>query len=235
VGLKIRSPLLTKTAGWTAAMVFRSLFRTLDLDIELEEGSIDPRCSESRPALFSLWHDSILIPLAHKCRLRANNISALASRHQDGMYLVEFMNHIGVRSIRGSTNHGGVRALRELIREANHSHIFITPDGPRGPRRVMKDGILFLASQTGLPITPVASTCLNGWSIQGSWTDLAIPKPFSRTVCIVGPAISIPPDLSRDDLDLCRERVQREMDRLEARVQAKASGEFTSTPARRAA
>ena len=39
--------------------------------------------------------------------------------------------------------------MRELLRTAADFHIAITPDGPRGPRREAKSGIVFLASIAG--------------------------------------------------------------------------------------
>src|SRR6185369_6171521 len=118
---------------------------------------------------------------------------------QDGSYLTEFMRHVGIRGVRGSTNHGGDQALRELMRATSDCHVFITPDGPRGPRRVLKEGIVFLASRTGRSIVPCASGCTRAWSFQGRWTDLTLPKPFSRAIYVLGPPIHVPPGISRDD------------------------------------
>jgi len=233
--LKIRHPLLTKGAGWLAAATLKTLFNTLRLDVRHEDPSVDPRSPDSPPGLYSLWHDSILVPLASKYRSKATHVSALASRHQDGAYLVEFMKHLQIHSIRGSTSHGGIQALRQLIREADHNHIFITPDGPRGPQRKLKDGIIFLASQTGLPVVPSASRCINGWCLRGSWTNLYVPKPFSRCVLLVGKPIPVPANLTKAELEPYRKRVQAEMDRLEWEVQRIDSVPEDTLPVRRAA
>ncbi len=44
-----------------------------------------------------------------------------------------------------------------MIRAARSgSNIVFTPDGPKGPRRIAKEGIVLAAQSTGLPILPVA-------------------------------------------------------------------------------
>lgn len=236
VALKIRSQWLTRLAGWIAACCLHCLARTLNLQGRWEAADIHPGRTTGEPYIYSLWHDAIMIPIALKSLYPKARVAALVSRHQDGSYLADFMRHVGIRSIRGSSRHGGSTALRELMRQADGSQFFITPDGPRGPRRQLKEGIIFLASQTGMPIVPVASACANGWHLQGSWTDLVIPKPFSTSFYLLGKPVRIPPDLSRAELEAYRLKIQAEMDRLDVEVERMLGGEEpASEPLRRAA
>lgn len=233
--MRIRSRWLTKFVGWFVALVARGLFRTVRIEGHVEAPGID--CSHPTPQLYlyALWHDAIMIPIALRNRTSAGNVSALVSRHQDGSYLTEFMRHVGIRSTRGSTNHGGDQALRELMRQTADSHVFITPDGPRGPRRILKEGIVFLASRTGRPIIPVASSCERAWYLRGNWTDLAVPKPFTRAVYVLGPPIHIPAGISREDLARYRHLVQAEMDRLDEKATRLLRGEEVPPVVRKAA
>ena len=84
--------------------------------------------------------------------------------------------------------------MRQLIREAEGNHIVMTPDGPRGPRRELSPGIVFLASHSGRAIVPSAFTCERGWRFGVGWTDLLVPKPFSKVHLLTGEPIHIPPD-----------------------------------------
>jgi lysophospholipid acyltransferase (LPLAT)-like uncharacterized protein len=86
-----------------------------------------------------------------------------------------------------------------------------------------------------LPIIPSASRCVNGWSLRGSWTDLHIPKPFSRCVLLVGSPIPVPANLTKAELEPHRKRVQAEMDRLEWEIQRIDSVLEGNPPVRRAA
>lgn len=212
--MKIRSVWLTRFVGWFAATVAKLLFRTYRFTRHYEAAGVDPSFFTSRMYAYSLWHNEIFYLLSRLYVAPPAPCSALVSRHQDGSYLVEFMRHMHVHGVRGSSNHGGDKALRELVRAAECSHIFITPDGPRGPHHQVKEGIVFLASQTGLPIVPVGGWTSRCWRIKGSWTDQIIPKPFARVHCILGQPIVIPPGLDRAGIAEWTARVQAEMDRL---------------------
>lgn len=228
--MKIRSHLLAKLIGFLAAQPLRLLAHTLRYSFYFEApgtNPLDPDCPRSY--LMSAWHESILIPILVRRNIRrttpGNSFAALVSQHQDGTYVVEAMRHFKIDAVRGSTTRGGVLALRKMFAEAPRKHIFITPDGPQGPRRQLKDGILFLASHTGIPILPTCFASRRHWTVKGKWTDTLIPKPFGHVFLIVGAPLAIPPDLSREDFQKYRARLQSEMDRLDAIGQRMVAGE----------
>ena len=232
--MRIRSRLLTKFAGWLVAVAFRALSRSLRMRGFVEAEHTDCSIAACRGYIYALWHDSILIPLARQA-LKRPPVAALVSRHQDGAYLAEFMHHIGIRSIRGSTARGGDQALRELMRLGDEWQVFITPDGPRGPHHVVKPGLVYLASRTGRPILPMASHCGSAWHVRGSWTGLLVPKPFSCGWYLIGAPLTVPPDLSREQIEVYRARVQSEMERLEQKLARIVSGDELAADYRRAA
>ena len=117
-------------------------------------------------------------------------------------------------TIRGSTNHIGPGAMRQLMRTVEDKHLVITPDGPRGPRRRVTMGIAYLASRTGHAVIPTAFSCVRCWKIRGSWTDLIVPKPFTKVFLLGGKPIRIPSNLGSDQLQQYVDRIQAEMDRL---------------------
>ncbi|OYW24520.1 MAG: hypothetical protein B7Z55_01950 [Planctomycetales bacterium 12-60-4] len=132
---------------------------------------------------------------------------------------------LGYSTVRGSSHRGGPAALKQLLDDTAGKHIVITPDGPRGPRRELKAGVVYLASQTGRRICACAYTCRRGWRIQGSWTDMLIPLPFTTVYLIISEPISIPPDLSREQLHEYIGIVQAEMDQLDADAERIRRGE----------
>ena len=108
--------------------------------------------------------------------------------------------------------------MGELLQRVRDFHVAITPDGPRGPRRKIKTGIVFLASHSGRAIIPGVYACRRGWRIRGSWTDMMIPWPFTEIHARGGPPFFVPPGLDRDELEQYVERLEQEMARLEALV-----------------
>lgn len=181
---------------------------------------------DERRGILCVWHDLLLIPTFAALGAKRGKTCCLVSQHQDGTYLAEAMNFLGYSTVRGSSRRGGAGAVKQLLEDTAGKHIVITPDGPRGPRRELKLGAIYVASQTGRPIAPGAYASLNAWRIQGSWTDAMIPKPFSTVYVVTGPAITVPPDLSREQLDQYRELLQGMMDRLHDQVDRLARGEI---------
>lgn len=219
--MRIRSQWLTKFTAWLVVTSLKLLFATCRKEFAIFPGTNGWDASVSGRFLFAVWHDVLFFPLLVA---KPRHMSALASRHQDGSYVAEILRLLNVQPFRGSTNRGGAQALRQLLDAAERQHITLTPDGPRGPRREMKDGIVFLASRTGLPIVPAAFGCRRGVRVKGTWTDMLLPRPFTTTYCILGEPIHVPAELTREEIDQQTRRVQEATDQLYARVEDWAAG-----------
>lgn len=107
--------------------------------------------------ILAIWHSHLV--LATRSRF-PRPISVMISRSKDGELIARYFDWYGIDAVRGSSSRGGGEALRELIREArNGKTIVFTPDGPRGPARVVKEGVIAAARATGLPIAPIVFAC----------------------------------------------------------------------------
>lgn len=68
----------------------------------------------------------------------------------------------------------------EMLRELRKGNsMFITPDGPRGPRYTVQSGAAVVAQKSGVPVVPVSINAPKRWELKG-WDRTQIPKPFSR-------------------------------------------------------
>lgn len=107
--------------------------------------------------IFAFWHGrQLMMPLAY----RGKQGYVLISQHRDGELIHRLIQRFGFQSVRGSTTRGGGMAFRHLIRLAqNGGDLVVTPDGPKGPKEVVKPGVIRLAERTGLPIVPVTFAC----------------------------------------------------------------------------
>ncbi len=211
--MKIRSPLLTKLAARLMVAAIRLLFRTCRIRVLVDRPDLN--CYEpprGNRYLYCVWHDQIVMTCFSG---RPKQMAGLVSRHQDGSYLANAMQLLGIQPVRGSSKRGGDRAMRELIDRARDYHVAITPDGPRGPRRVVKPGIVFLAAHSGRGIIPAAYACRKSFHIRGNWTDMMLPMPFTTVYVRGGTPLTVPEGLSRSQLDEYVARLQAAMDRLE--------------------
>lgn len=224
--MKIRNRYVIRFAARVLAFFFRALMKTVRLEMVKAElrSTCYEDCGDERH-LFCLWHDGIIGFVF--CR-PAFHVSALVSQHGDGTYLADALEAIGVTPIRGSSRRGGAAALRQMLDAAAKYHIAIATDGPMGPRREVKDGVVYLASQTGRAIIPAAFAAHRAWRPRGRWTDLVVPFPFTRAHLIVGPRIYVPPGLDREQLEPFRLQVQTAMEALIAEADRRAGVDSTA-------
>ncbi|MCA8998388.1 MAG: lysophospholipid acyltransferase family protein [Planctomycetaceae bacterium] len=224
--MKIRNRTLIRSLARLVAFGSRCLFITCRKNIIEDAPRVSPYTPHDESYLYCVWHDNMLGALFSG---RTVKMAALTSRHADGEYVAEVMEAVGIQPFRGSSNHGGATAVRQLMDAAQSYDITITSDGPRGPRRVIKPGIVFLASQSGRKIIPVAFAAKRAWKPQGKWTDLVVPKPFTTCHAIGGAPMEVPPNLSRDQLGPYVEELQRRMDELQLRADRLAGSECVGT------
>jgi lysophospholipid acyltransferase (LPLAT)-like uncharacterized protein len=122
--------------------------------------------------ILAFWHRHVLLSLHSRWR---KPTTAIISRSKDGEIVSRVLHLYGAETARGSSTRGGEVALREILRDIRAGkNIAFTPDGPKGPAGVVKDGVIYVAKVSGLPIVPFAfaakkkSYCARGtgWSCQ---------------------------------------------------------------------
>ncbi len=209
--MKITSPLAVGAASLAAAAVIGRWMGTLDYRVDFADPTVDPVHPDYRGAkIYVFWHEGILLPL----HLRGHsNISMLLSRHWDANILERVARMMGFGTVRGSSFHGGSAALRELVSRARSGNLTITPDGPRGPRRRLAPGCVFLASTLGIPIVAMGLGYDRPWRLN-TWDRFAVPRPWSHARAVVSRAIHVPPALDRDGIERHRSGVERLLVRL---------------------
>ena len=104
--------------------------------------------------ILAFWHAHLLLMLHSRWR---GPIAVMTSRSKDGEYIARVFDWYGVDVVRGSSSRGASAALRGLLKKAREGrNLVFTPDGPKGPPRVAKDGVIYAAKMSGLPIVPIA-------------------------------------------------------------------------------
>lgn len=228
--MKFRDRRLIAAAGWCGTRIVRLLSATLRFDYQsIGPAPVDPfQSPKAGPFIYALWHENFLIPIV---RFGHPGAACLVSRHADGQVLGSLIRATGMGIIHGSTSRGGVVAVRQLLRsEGSERHLAVTPDGPRGPRRQVQPGIVYLASRTGMRVVPVGVGHRRPWRMK-SWDAFAVPRPLSRVRCLFGLPIVVPSDLTTAALSPHVQRLQSELDGLTAAAQEWAdSGTLTVPP-----
>jgi lysophospholipid acyltransferase (LPLAT)-like uncharacterized protein len=149
-----------------------------------------PLYETGRPHVFLLWHE-VLLPLLWQHRGQA--IAIVVSEARDGQYVADLALSLGYRAIRGSSTRGAARALLGAVRELRAGYtVAFTPDGPRGPRREMKPGVVAAAQRGGGIIVPLHAEADRGWRLH-SWDRFMIPKIGARVRIVYGRPFEVAP------------------------------------------
>lgn len=221
--MKIRNPHLIFIAARIVTWIIRLWIGTCRYRyVNLGPWLNPTKVKLDRRYIFAFWHENLLVPARFHCR---PNIHVLISTHADGELIAQVAQHLTMKTIRGSTTRGGVEALRTIMKMPS-GHVVFTPDGPRGPRRQVQPGMIYLAAKTGMPIVCWGVGCHRPWRAK-SWDRFCLPRPFHRAVSVTAEPITVPRDANRDQLEHYRNLVQQQMDFCSAEAERLAS-QFTS-------
>lgn len=174
--------------GWMAAGALRALRATLRFRFHGDE---EVRGFEQTGKRFILvfWHrHMLLMPFAYQ----GSRVTTLSSWSRDGEISSQTLRRLGIEVVRGSSSRDAVSGLRRLLRVAKEgSDLGITPDGPRGPARVVQPGVAFLSRVTGFPMVPVAFDASRRVELR-TWDRMLLPLPGAEVHFAYGPAVSPP-------------------------------------------
>lgn len=149
------------------------------------------------PGLVAFWHGDQLPLLGER---PAGRLVAPVSLSADGRLQALILARLGIEHVSGSSSRGGAVALRGLWRALRAGALaLVAVDGPRGPRGVVKPGVIYLARRTGLPIWPAGVAVSRGRRLRRAWDRYLLPCPFARAVVRVGAPWYPPADGPIDD------------------------------------
>ena len=185
-GFKV-TQLLVSSLG---SMYVLFVYKTSTINLKNRK-NIDSLFKKNESFIYAFWHDQLLMcPLTWQSEFE---IKVLISKHRDGDIIAKLISNLGFKAIRGSThksgktkNKGGLLSARKMIKSLNNGiSIGISPDGPKGPRHKVSDGILSISRLSNASILPVGIGFKKKW-VLNTWDKFIIPKPFNKITIIWG-------------------------------------------------
>jgi lysophospholipid acyltransferase (LPLAT)-like uncharacterized protein len=198
--------------AWLIATGIRILDASLRFRIH-DGAGVFGRSSGDR-MIFVIWHSRLALSLSIYNRYvrrpdPSRRMAAMVSASRDGGMLARILELFEVQPVRGSTSRRGPQALRELTSWAERGYdLAITPDGPRGPRYRVQEGVISLAQLTGLPIVP-ATMNLRAKVRLPSWDRFQLPFPFARCDVHTGPLLRVPREITDDQREALRQQLEQ--------------------------
>jgi lysophospholipid acyltransferase (LPLAT)-like uncharacterized protein len=180
--------------------------RTLRVQFEGAQ-KIQKHLENGGRVIFASWHQRLFggffVP-----QLFQWSPCIMISQSKDGDFISNIVRHSGWIPVRGSSSRGGAKALRAMVQKVAENHIGVhIVDGPNGPPRIIKPGLISLARNTDAVICPGIISYGNAWTFN-SWDHFMIPKPFSRVRVRFGSIFILPKTISDDQFESLRKDVE---------------------------
>jgi lysophospholipid acyltransferase (LPLAT)-like uncharacterized protein len=202
--------LLTVVAPYLISGALRLLSKTVRLRF-LNVQELFARWERGEQVIVAFWHDRvIMMPIAY----RGRKLCIMNSQHRDGEIATRALARWGIRSVRGSASRGGAVGFMQLVNAFRDGYdLAVVPDGPRGPRHVVKPGVIHLARATGAPIFPVSYAARRKRKLR-SWDRLVIPLPFSSVLFVAGEPLAVPRHTTDDEIDVKRQLLEARLNEI---------------------
>jgi lysophospholipid acyltransferase (LPLAT)-like uncharacterized protein len=156
------------------------------------------RLSPGARYIFCAWHESSLLCFQSQMPPRAaiwRGRSQVMMQHPI-WYMRPIHVYLWLAGIRrlalGSTGHDGRRAADELVGLLRQGHsTLLLPDGPAGPPKRLRRGVLHIAQASQTPIVPLRLAAKPSAALP-SWDRKRIALPFAQLRLEVGAPIDVP-------------------------------------------
>ena len=140
------------------------------------------------PFIAAFWHGRLaMVPFLWHSE---KSFYMLLSEHADGRFIAKVVSYHNIEGIYGSKTRGGAQAALACVKVLKQGcPIGITPDGPKGPRHHVSDGVLHIARLSNTPILPI-SYALKRHHFLKTWDRFLVPLPFTQGVFVIGEPIA---------------------------------------------
>ena len=177
-----------------AALFMRFIYITSKKTFHFPDNLPEDRC------VIASWHGDLLMqPFVYRKWRKIPKSVIMISEHFDGEIIAKIVAYFGLETIRGSTRRGAARVLMQAIKKVKKEgyDLGITPDGPKGPRYKVSEGIVIVSQKADKNIVLFNCVPSSYWQA-ASWDKFVIPKPFSHLEFYVSEPFKVT-DLSMED------------------------------------
>ena len=163
---------------------------------------------DGKPLIICIWHGDLMSQPYNYFAFRKNGtVKGMISHSKDGEIITKLISNFKVGAVRGSSSKGAAKVLISALKELKSGNdLAITPDGPRGPRFSVADGVIALAQKSDSSVVCFNSVPTKYWQFK-SWDKFVLPKPFGR----IDFYISEPFDIKNMEFEEAREFIKEKM------------------------
>ncbi|MCF7970589.1 MAG: lysophospholipid acyltransferase family protein [Methylococcaceae bacterium] len=192
------------------------LHKTCKIDISGAE-NLQLFITEQQPMLPCYWHQQMTFSIDFLLGLREQGVktSVLVSPSKDGDIGDAVLTKLGIGVIRGSEHRTGALAMRDIYQAISKDKCSVgtAVDGPLGPARKAKIGVVTLAQLSGAPLIPIANACSRKMHLK-SWDNFFLPLPYSTVQIVVGEPIVVEKRVSPEQIADFQQQLTDQLNKL---------------------
>ena len=193
----------------------------LTSSVKFENESIPKQFwNNDKPFILAFWHSQLMmIGFSWK---KNNNVNILASGHSDGRFGAIVGKYFNLNNIQTSKKNKSIylRSIFKLLNDNNY--IGMTPDGPRGPKEIVSEGIIKIAKSSKVPIIPIGFWSSKNFKLK-SWDSFLITLPFSKCSFVWNKPLEIPHNIKENQIQhyqkLLKEKINQSVKKAQNNCQ----------------
>ena len=165
--------------------------------------------------IYAIWHAHQLS--VHSMKNNGKPLNVMISHSRDGKIVAKITKKWGLKVVRASSARKGcISGSKQFVENIlNGDSGAIMVDGPRGPKEVVKDGVVKLAKMSQRPIIPTYMYSPNKTLLTlPGWDGLRVPFFITKAVVIHGEPIYVDENATDEEIELYRQQVQKSMEHL---------------------
>lgn len=161
--------------------------------------------------IVAVWHQRLLSAVAYVRKFKYFKPIVMISQSKDGELAARIAQRLGLVPVRGSSSKGGTSALMAVTEALKKNPVVVhIVDGPKGPKGVVKPGLISMAQISGGVILPIIVSAKKAW-ILGTWDCFIIPKPFTEVTIEWGQPFVVPRDLDPERSEELRQEIEKSL------------------------
>ncbi|HPK53434.1 MAG TPA: lysophospholipid acyltransferase family protein [Smithellaceae bacterium] len=177
----------------------------------VDENNIRQHLQEGKKAIAAIWHQRIITAIGYAKSFAVYRPAVMISGSRDGDLIASVFSRMNFRPVRGSSSRHGKKALMAMVDylQGNNFAVHVL-DGPKGPKGVIKPGLIIMAEKSGVPVMPVYLSVTKAWVLR-SWDNCLVPKPFSKIVIRWDKPMDVPREMTEQEFEEKRIAIEKHM------------------------
>lgn len=216
-----------KFLGWLLASILKLFFMTWRKSCTGFD-AIDRQRQNNAKMILCFWHGKY-VPIFAMCgwqwvQKRGETAVAFTSLSPRGIVIGEICRQFGLDCVQIPDN--GRKASFKLMQEAMQKHTtgVIAVDGPLGPKGIVKQGAIRIASELGYLLVPASVSASHKWVMTKRWDTMEFPMPFCRAALAMGEPIEVALNIDKSAIRQLMDTLAKQINHLENQAKRLADG-----------